>query len=170
MGSYLEGDMQAFRALFARHTPSIYGFLLHRTGDRALAEDLTQQTWLRVHAARHTFQRGARLRPWLYTIAANLRRDEYRGRPREEMTRDGTLPEPPVQRDPAEAGEQRDLLHRALAALPELYRDVIVLHRFHDMGFAQIAQVLGATEGAVKLRAHRGYLLLRERLGKERPA
>lgn len=167
MQRYLDGDMQAFRALFARHTPRVYGFLLHRTGEAALAEDLTQQTWLRVHAARATFRAGARFRPWLYTIAANLRRDQLRAHPPEDLP--GTLPEPPQEEDPDEARARRDLLRRALLALPEPYRDVIVLHRYHDLGFAEIAEIVGATEGAVKLRAHRGYLMLREQLGPKRP-
>lgn len=167
----MNGDQPAFTALFTRYTQRIYAYLVHCTGNRALAEDLTQQTWLRVHHARATFRDGARVAPWLYTIAANLRRDHARGsiRSRESLTPDGSAPEP---RDPgsdpgSDAADQRAAVHRALSALPETYREVIVLHRWHHLGFAEIAAIYGASESAVKVRAHRGYLKLRELLQRE---
>lgn len=165
MRSYQRGDETAFQVLFQRHGHRIFRYFVHYTGDRAQAEDLLQQTWLQLHRARARFRPDEPFLPWLYTIAANLRRNSARARARSgaDLTRDGELPEPP----PPALGdaEGRDLaVRQAVAALPESYRDVILLHRWHELGFAEIARILGTTEGAVKLRAHRGYLCLRELL------
>lgn len=172
MERYVSGDQAAFSALFGRYTGRIYGYLVHATGDRALAEDLAQQTWLRLHNARATFRAGSRFSPWIYAIAANLRRDHARGslRAGEHLTADGTAPEPEI--DPAaaaEAGvkERVESVQAALRLLPAAYREVIVLHRWHELSFSEIAEILGTTEGAVKVRAHRGYLKLRELLQAE---
>lgn len=173
MRRYASGNQKAFRELFARYTARVHGYLLHSTFDRALSEDLAQQTWLRLHQARASFRDGARFAPWIYTIAANLRRDHARSRLRagESLTRDGTLPEPPepAGRSAAVLGAERDRdesVQRALRELPEDQREVILLHRWHDLGFAEIAEVLETSEGAVKVRAHRGYVKLREILKK----
>jgi RNA polymerase sigma-70 factor, ECF subfamily len=195
MRRYCAGDERAFEALFARHAGRVHAFLVRHVRDRALADDLLQSAWLHVHRARGTFRDGERFTAWLYTIANNLRRDEGRRRARDQaaLSRDGKLPEPSAAASAAAGGigggggggaagaaggggsgaagggELAERVAAALEALPEQYREVIVLHRWHDLGFAEIARMLGTTEGAVKLRAHRGYLALREALGKEAP-
>ena len=166
MRRYVNGDEQAFMTLFGRYTGRIYGYLLHCTGDRVLAEDLAQQTWLRLHHARSSFDAQARFSPWIYTIAANLRRDHARGSSRasECLTDDGLAPEPAPGPPGDLATERAAAVQQALHSLPAGFREVIVLHRWHELSFAEIAQILGTTEGAVKVRAHRGYLKLRELL------
>lgn len=163
MTRYCQGDERAFEALFTRYATRVHAFLLRHVRDRARADDLLQATWLNVHRARATFRDGERFAPWLYTIANNARRDDGRRRSRDQadLTREGTLPEPRVEPDEPAA---LDAVQAALADLSESYREVIVLHRWHDLGFVEIAKILGTTEGAVKLRAHRGYLALREAL------
>ncbi len=168
MKRYRQGDARAFDALFRRHAGRVHAFLLRHVRDRARADDLLQTTWLKVFRARDTFREGERFTPWLYTIASNVRHDEGRRQARDlaDLTREGTLPEPATATTTAPVAE-RDQVERvqsALAKIPEQYREVIVLHRWHDLGFAEIAKVLGTTEGAVKLRAHRGYLALRDAL------
>ena len=162
MRRYQGGDHEAFRLLFARFGGPIYRYFLHRTGEAALAKDCAQKTWLNVHKARASFNPGKRMRPWLYTIAVNLRADEARSRTRshELLTADGTLPEPVS----AHQSEWFAAVRQALLALPDIYRDVILLHRWHDLGFAEIAEILGLTESTVKVRAYRGYLQLRKTL------
>ena len=164
MRRYRQGETRAFDALFRRHATRVHAFLLRHTRDRARADDLLQATWLKVHRARETFRDGERFTSWLYTIANNARRDEGRQKARDQsdLTREGQLPEAPqkVEGDAADA----ELVRLALAKIPEQYREVIILHRWHDLGFGEIASVLGTTEGAIKLRAHRGYLALREAL------
>lgn len=170
MGRYQGGAARAFQTLFRRHAPGVFSYFVQSTGDRPLAEDLLQQTWLQVHRGKDRFRAGARFTPWLYTIAANLRRNSARDRTRSgaRLTADGTLPEPPAQQRDWDGQEHPDERTRAvrdaLGDLPQGYRDVILLHRWHELGFAEIAAVLGTTEGAVKLRAHRGYQRLRELL------
>lgn len=167
---YQGGDTGAFDQLFARHALRIFRYFSQGAGAMAFAEDLTQQTWLHVHRAKQSFTPGASFRPWLYTIAANLRRDNLRRirRNRAELTSDGSMPEhTPISCEPdglpAAVG-------RALAALPESYREVILLHRYGDLELAEIAEALGTTVGAVKLRAYRGYVKLRELLAEwEKP-
>jgi RNA polymerase sigma-70 factor (ECF subfamily) len=166
MQRYASGDKQAFVTLFSRYTGRIFGFLFHSTGDRALAEDLAQQTWLRLHHGRATYRPGARFAPWIYTIAANLRRDHARSTGAERLTEDGLLPEPQANGS-AQLSSETDravAIQKALQSLPEGHREVIVLHCWHDLGFAEIAEILGTSEGAVKVRAHRSYLQLRELL------
>jgi RNA polymerase sigma-70 factor (ECF subfamily) len=165
MERYARGAADCFEPLFKRHAGKVYGFLFRHTGDRALSEDLFQQTWLKVHRARDSYRPGEPFAPWLYTIANNCRRDAARGRSRakEDLTSDGSLPDAPA---PAAGGDEGDRVRAALAALPEGTREIIIMHRWLDLSFAEIAQVLGdgTSEGAIKVRAHRGYLQLRDLL------
>jgi RNA polymerase sigma-70 factor (ECF subfamily) len=163
MLDYAAGDLHAFDVLFGRWAPRLHAFFRRSFTCAADADDLLQRTFLRVHGARRTFKTERPLRPWLFTIAARLRQDELRRRRRlasadEELlagTDDHTDP-------PMEADAQRtSMVHAALDNLPESQRVVIHLHRYEQMTFAEIASVLGTTEGAVKLRAFRAYQRLR---------
>jgi RNA polymerase sigma-70 factor (ECF subfamily) len=100
-------------------------------------------------------------------VANNMRRDHARPRQRDraQLTREGTLPEPQPALAQVTADDPAERVREALDQLPDSYREVIVLHRWQELSFAEIAKVLGSTEGAVKLRAHRGYLALRKALG-----
>ncbi len=165
MTRFRQGDTRAFEALFQRYSRPVHGYLSRLTGSPAAAEDLVQQTFLSVVRSRGRFLEGARVKPWLYAIATNAARDWQRRRRPEELTEEGELPTSV----PAEAPTARDTgleraVQRALEQLPEGQRLPIMLHRFEGMGFAEIAESLGLTETAVKVRAHRGYARLRELL------
>jgi RNA polymerase sigma factor (sigma-70 family) len=164
MERFCQGDACAFDALFERYVGPLHAYLWRLVGDQALAEDLTQASFLSLVRARGRFRRGARVRPWLYAIATNAARDSLR-RTREQLTPNGELPEPEEAEEaqPADAGLQ-EAVQRALAQLPESWRLAVVLHRFEGLSLTEIAEVLGTTETAVKLRAHRGYERLRELL------
>ncbi|MBF5045892.1 RNA polymerase sigma factor [Aggregicoccus sp. 17bor-14] len=165
MQRFIDGDAAAFDVLFERYAAPLHGYLWRLLGDRALVEDLTQATFLSLVRARGRFRPGSRFRPWLYAIATNAARDHLR-RGHERLTASGELPqelaaeEAPVQDAPLQAAVQK-----ALAQLPESWRTVVVMHRFEELPLAEIAEILGTTEGAVKVRAHRGYERLRELLG-----
>lgn len=167
MVQYAAGDAAAFRALFERHAGRLLNVLTRQVGSREVAQDLVQQTFLNVHRARQDFRPGTGFRPWLYTIAFNLVRDRHRRRQRKpEMATD---PED-QDRTPGAPGPELDpirdaAVRRALAALPEGQREVIVLHWFEELDFRAISQVVGASLSAVKVRAHRGYERLRASLG-----
>lgn len=164
MEAFIEGEARAFEALFARHAGEIRAYLQRLTGSGAVADDLTQATFLSVVRGRGRFQRGAKVRPWVYAIATNAARDWRRRTRFEGVTAEGQLPEEeaeaPALKDP---GLER-AVKAALAQLPEAQREAIVLHRFEGLSFAEIAEHVGLTESAVKVRAHRGYERLRELL------
>src|SRR5215831_17545042 len=82
MAAYQAGSQDAFRQLFDRHAGSVYGFLVRRLGDNALAEDLYQEAFLRLHRARHSYDSRRPFRAWLFTIVHNLLNDALRRRRR----------------------------------------------------------------------------------------
>ncbi len=166
MARFCQGEAAAFDALFQRFSRPVHGYLARLTGSAASAEDLVQLTFLSLVRARGRFQPGARVKPWLYAIATNAARDFQRRTKRpEELTEAGELPATVAADSPAprDVGLERTV-QRALEALPEGQRIPIVMHRFEGMSFAEIAEALGLTESAVKVRAHRGYARLRELL------
>jgi RNA polymerase sigma factor (sigma-70 family) len=167
MEAYAAGDAGAFQRLFRTLAPSLHGFFARTVGRGAAAEDLLQTTFLKLHAARATWRRGERLRPWVFTIAARVRVDWLRrnGRSADEEELDGeNLSDPEAPDDPGQALLTRERAERVRAAmdrLPEPQRVVLHLHRFEGMGFAEIGKVLRISEGAAKLRAFRAYAQLR---------
>ncbi len=159
MERFVGGESAAFDALFARHAARVNAYLRRMVGP-STADDLTQVTFLSVVRSRSRFQRGARFRPWLYAIATNAARDHVRRARFESPSDDGEMPEQVAETllpDPA----LEKAVHAALAQLPEQQREAILLHRFEGFSFGEIAETLGLTESAVKVRAHRGYVRLR---------
>lgn len=165
MERFCQGESRAFDVLFERHARSVQGYLTRLCGSSAAADDCLQQTMLSIVRSRARFEKGARFRPWLYAIATNAARDSKRRGRNEQLTSEGQTPEPEEfapapDKDPGLEAAVR----RALATLPENQREAILLHRFEGMTFGEIALALGASESAVKVRAHRGYEKLREQL------
>jgi RNA polymerase sigma-70 factor (ECF subfamily) len=174
MEAYVGGDVAAFQRLFERLAPSVYAFF-QRSAGSAAAEDLLQTTFLKLHGARGRWRPGERLRPWVFTIAANVRADWARkqGRAAEEALDEEALPAAPSAEAGAAAGdphsglaarERGDRVRAALERLTEPQRVVVQLHRFEGLSFAEIGRALGISEGAVKLRAFRAYQQLRDLL------
>lgn len=167
MAAYVAGDARAFERLFARLAPRVHGFFLRSFRDPAVADDLLQVTFMKVHRARETFDKEARVAPWLFAVAARVRLDELRKRMRlPEDADEEALARADEQapRDPPPDKDVQDAVRAALERLPESQRVVIHLHRYEGMTFPEIAKVLGTTAGAVKLRAFRGYETLRKEL------
>lgn len=171
MSAYVAGDKAAFGLLFDALAPRLLSFFRRTVAQLAVAEDMLQATFLRVHAARASYRPGAPVRPWLFTIAARVRIDELRRRYRlpasasdEELDR---LADDNSGTDPGQNIDQasRDLrVRRAIDRLPASQRAVVHLHRFEGMTFGEIGAVLGSNEGAVRIRAFRAYAALREQL------
>lgn len=169
MAAYAAGDQGAFKELFSRIAPRVHAFFLRAFRKKALADDLLQTTFLNVHRARAGYARGAPVRPWIFTIANNVRLDELRRRYRlraeaseEEIDR---VADPSISaNDALSDGETARAVRAAIDRLPESQRVVVLLHRYEELTFAQIAQALGTTEGAIKLRAFRAYEQLRAAL------
>jgi len=175
------GDDAAFPLLYRRYERRLLAFLAPYVGDPALAEDLLQETFLRVFRQRASYEPRSAFRTWLFTIARNLALDQFRRRrslreatpPLGEGSRVGEDPErlPDPAPDPLGVLAARDAvtaLRAALLELPEEDRAVILLSRLESLRYREIAEILGSTEGAGKVRAHRALLALRKRLQREK--
>lgn len=172
MIAYARGDRRAFDRLFAILSPRVHGLFMRMFRDAAVADDMLQITFLKVHRARAEYREGSRVRPWVLSIAARVGIDELRKRKRslEEGDEDKlgrADAAAAVARARTDLLEQAQIAERVRAAIDELpdgQRVVVHLHRYEELTFAEIAKVLGSTEGAVKLRAFRAYEQLRKRL------
>ena len=175
MRKYCDGDASAFRELYALLAPRLLGYLAKMARDRALAEDLLQQTFLKLHRARAAYVRGADPVPWLYAIAHRTFIDETRRKKRAIVrpAGDDDLPEAPATITGEPAGSAPEAADPeltkaaldALAELPEPQREAVVLVKLEGKSIAEAAEIAGTTVGAMKVRAHRGYEALREKLG-----
>ncbi|MCB9730698.1 MAG: RNA polymerase sigma factor [Deltaproteobacteria bacterium] len=161
------GDRRAFEELFRRYGARLHGFFLRSVASTTEAADLVQQTFLHFHRARRDFRHGALVRPWLYTIAINVRRELFRRRSRKPETSFDPVVHGEPTSEPETTTARDRLVRRALGELPEQQREVILLHWYEELSFPEIAEMLGASVSAVKVRAHRGYKLLRDRLGED---
>lgn len=170
MRAYVAGDEASFRLLFERYVPLLLRLARRRLDSDDHAREVVQQTFFQLHAARNDFREGAKVRPWIYTIAMNLVREHYRrrGRRRETELDPERSPAAPAEvRGPVESQQRAERLRAALAELPSSQREVVELHWLEEMPFAQVAEIVGASEGAVRVRAHRAYKRLEEILRDE---
>ena len=159
MAAYVAGDEAAFRTLFDRWAPIVLGLTRRHLRDEDLAREITQQTFFRLHGARHDFRTDAKLRPWLLTIAMNLVREHWRrGKRRQHVELDESREVAPApERSAMELEQRAELLHAALDQLPSTQREVVELHYFQERPYREVAKIVGSTEGAVRVRAHRAY-------------
>ena len=166
MLAYRQGDAGAFDTLYARHKGPLYRFVLRAVRERALAEELYQEIWMRVIEARGRYEARARFTTWLYTIAHHRLTDHWRKRGLKVVElQDDDAPAPRADDPEARAAGREDLqrLAQAMAALPELQREAFLLHAEAGMTVAEIASATGANEEAAKSR-------LRYALGKLKAA
>ncbi|HXK18773.1 MAG TPA: RNA polymerase sigma factor [Polyangiaceae bacterium] len=171
MGAYVAGDGAAFRVIFERYAPLLLRAMLRELYVREEANDLVQQTFLQLHRARADFDPAQKLKPWVFTIALNLKREYFRKkkrRPERSLDAESAV-EPAVAALGAAQVDARRTLARVLDDLPPDQREVIELHWFDGLEFPEVAQVVGASVSAVKVRAHRGYVRLRQALGDDAP-
>lgn len=170
MLAYVAGDGAAFRVIFERYAPLLMRAMQRELYVREEATDLVQQAFLQLHRARRDFDPAQKLRPWLFTIAVNLKREYFRrAKRRPERPLEAVLVEPTVPALGVAQVDARRTLERVLRDLPPDQREVIELHWFDGLDFPEVAEVVGATVSAVKVRAHRGYLRLRQVLGEDGP-
>jgi len=167
MAAYIAGDKAAFRELFQRYAPLIQRAMARDLRSPEEANDLVQQTFLHLHRSRLDFEPGRKLKPWIFTIALNLKREHFRRskRRRETSIEDDRVAEPYEGPRGQERSDASREAARALLMLPAEHREVIELHWFGGLSFPEVAEAVGSTVAAVKVRAHRGYVALRARLG-----
>jgi RNA polymerase sigma-70 factor (ECF subfamily) len=156
------GDSHAFAALVDRHWGRVFRWLVSLTRHDQLAEDLTQEAFLRAWRALPTFQPGASFRTWLFGMARNSLIDSKRG-PRGTPTRplaDTLASNEPGPVEVALEREGRSLLHDACGRLPEHFRSAFLLWAQEELSFAEVAAALGITEATARWRVFKARLLL----------
>ncbi len=172
------GDAQSFEALLRRHRGPLVNYFSRMVRDPALAEDLAQEAFLRVYQARERYQPEALFTTWLYRIATNLALNALRDRKPAEVKvepagEDSQEGEPWVARlpDSRPTAEQRliqadreRMIRNAVEALPEKQRAAVLLHKYQEVDYRQIAKILEVSESAVKSLLFRAYENLRVRL------
>ncbi len=160
-----DGDLVQLGALFERHHVALFNFFLRLTGSRSLSDDLVQEAFIRILKYRKTFRQPGEFRPWLYKLARNAAAAHFRKHRHEgpapaepdERAADGPLPWAEMERE-----QNARLMRKALLALPYERREVLLLSRFGELRYDEIAQLLECSVGAVKLRVHRAVKHLRE--------
>jgi len=168
------GNVGKLEVLFDRHHRALFGYFLHLSSNRAASEDLVQEVFFRILKYRHTYEPSLSFRAWMYQIGRNAYLDQA-GRGKAEVAMpdnagDFSSGETPPDRQ-AQNRQEAALLHRALAALPREKREVLVMSRFLDLKYDEIASVLKCEVGTVKVRVYRALRELGDRfyaLGGER--
>lgn len=169
-----QGEVEAFERLVRLYQRPLYAFFLRLGASTADAEDLIQETFLRVFKARETFDAQRPFNPWLYGIAAHIWGDygRARGSARATVTRAAQAlgePEAMELHDVAEQATRRDIAQHvqdAVHQLGEEHRLALILRHYHGLSYADIGQALGISVGTVKSRIH--YALTRLRAGLRR--
>jgi len=177
MLAYQAGSEEAFDGLVERYSGQVYSLLTRFLGPIAEREDFVQEVFLRVVRARARYQPSARFSTWLYRIAFNLCVNRTERRTAREAPGDGTSagrpvpsvldPGDPLADEPSTRMERADAVRAvraAVSALPETQRMALILAKYHELPYAEIAAVMDSSEKAIKSLIHRGRENLRERL------
>jgi RNA polymerase sigma-70 factor (ECF subfamily) len=166
---YTQGDSEAFTTLVKRYERELFAFLARFLGDATLAEDVFQEAFLQIHLSADSFDVSRRLKPWLFTIAANKARDAMRRRfrrPAAELDAPvasgqddvhfidlipANIPSPTERIENHEAAEA---VQSIIRQMPENLKIVLLLSYFHEFAYKEIAEVLSVPLGTVKSRLH----------------
>jgi RNA polymerase sigma-70 factor (ECF subfamily) len=171
------GHDAALNDLMERHATPVFHFLCRMVGNEDDANDLAQETFVRIFRARASFRPSEKFSTWLFTIAANLARNHFRWRSRHpnvsleaetgetEQTLGSTLPaNDPAPNEQALTAERAKTVRTAVNKLPEDLREAIVLCEWEELSVAEAAVILETTPKAVESRLYRARQILRERL------
>ena len=155
-----DGDLDRMGLLFERHHQQLYGFAFHMTGDREVSQDITQNVFLRMLTYRHSFAGTGTFKTWMYHLARNVLNDHFRKNKR-------MLHKYPVELIGDNIGDgsfsdahndrmqEVQTLEKAIMNLTDDNRELLLLCRYQELKYHEIAELLGITEGAVKVRVHR---------------
>lgn len=165
MERHARGESGAFYVLYRRTYPVLQRYLRRLAGDSSAAEDLAQASLFRAHLARDKYVAGRPVTPWLLSIARNIYIDDLRRRQRNPacLARTAVLPE----RAELPAPPRSESAVALIEELPEIYAVAVHLTAIEGYTHDEVASMLNTTRGAVKLRVHRGYKMLRKLLTKE---
>lgn len=170
-----EGDGASFAVLLEKHRNSVVHFLYRMIQNQAVAEELAQEVFLRVYRSRATYEPTAKFTTWLFRIATHLALNSLRDGKHERLQErlDDDSSDLPVRQvsDTRPSVEQSmvyqaklEEVRRAIAMLPEKQRAAVLMHKYEEMEYSQIARVLSCSESAVKSLLFRAYETLRARL------
>ena len=162
-----DGELDALGVLFERHHGPLFGFLVKLTGQRPAAEDITQIVFQRMLKYRHTYRDDGSFTAWMYHLARRCAADHFRKSSSSPVPTDpqnfaDRSDDRPNAGDHAAARDEHALLHVALSRLDQDAREVLLLSRFQELSFAEIASILECSVGAAKVRAHRALKELRD--------
>ena len=168
MSQFQAGTVEAFDILVGRYKDPLTNYIYRFLGDMKECEDLLQETFLRVYRNRHSYRRIARFSTWLYTIAGNLARSEYRKRKRRRISSlqsinkndeeyEMEVPDETFSPDKdTESSIQDFYIQDALGKISEEFREVVVLRDVQQLSYEEIAEITGLPMGTVKSRINRG--------------
>jgi RNA polymerase sigma-70 factor (ECF subfamily) len=169
------GDVYAFEMIVNRYKDPLLNFVYHFLGDRIDAEDVVQETFLRVYRNKHLYRNIAKFSTWIYTIAGNLAKTELRRRKRRRLfsisqmgfdNKDFDVPDPLRTADVVVDGEMKEaFIRKEIDALPVKFKEVVVLRDIDEFSYEEISDILKIPIGTVKSRVNRGRLRLQKRLG-----
>ena len=165
MEAVKSGNLQQATLLFERYNKRIYNFLARMTMDRALAEDLTQNVFLRIIKYRNSYRDGARFQSWIYQIARNVFSDHYqivKNRYSDFVDVEKISDHMPDSEESEILDEKEKLLQRSMARLSDDQREILVLTRFQQMKYEEVAALMDTTVANIKVRVHRALIKLRE--------
>lgn len=161
------GDLDKMGLLFERYNRPLFGFFYHMTHKADLSEDLVQNVFYRMLKYRHTFTGDGEFRTWMYHLARNVLNDsvkQNRSFNFYDVNEVADRIEGGIRADESlERQQENEFLHEAMGALSPEYREVLILSRFQEMKYDEIAKVLNINEGTVKVRVHRALGELKKR-------
>jgi RNA polymerase sigma-70 factor, ECF subfamily len=169
MAQVAKGRRECVEPLLRRHAGPLLAFLRHLVGDPHRGEELFQEVFLTVWVKRAQYEAGRPFRPWLYAIALNRCREEFRRRPGESLSLNGDGVVAPADSDPtpvdtAVATERAALVQAAVQRLPEQQRSVVMLRVWQGLPYAEIAAAMDVSEGTVRAHMHHALANLRRSL------
>ncbi len=162
-----EGEVEKLNLLYKRYSRRFFGFFYGMTNDGATSEDLVQNVFMRILKYKHTYKDNGDFEVWAFQMARNVHHDHYRKNKRYAFQEDMNpyeerLSETKNQEVEMERSDELNYLKKALASLSEEKRELIELVRFQKVKYAKVAEMLGVTESAIKVRVHRILKELRE--------
>jgi RNA polymerase sigma factor (sigma-70 family) len=165
MEAVKNGELQQATLLFERYHKRIFNFLARMTMDRDLAEDLTQNVFLRIIKYRNSYREGNKFQSWIYQVARNVFSDHYqsvKNRFSDFVDVEKVSDHIGSNDDSEEQDEKEKLLHRSMAKLTEEQRELLVLTRFQQMKYEEVAAIMDTTVANIKVKVHRAIIKLRE--------
>jgi RNA polymerase sigma-70 factor (ECF subfamily) len=161
MVRYQQADPEAPGVLVVGLSPALLQFFRRQLAIREQADDLLQETWLRIHRVRHTYRPGEPVLPWVYAIARRVGIDGYR-RARRINSRECVMDVLPEEAAPTETRNTLPEFDSLVAKLPEAQREVVTMMKVGGLSLEEVARATSSTVGAVKQKAHRAYERLRK--------